>query len=250
MKNDILNKSLLELEEWTWLRQPSGDDLQSDRLTMELDCLSKKKLCDYNNSDIYLAVSQEKGLRFTLPLAIRLIEDEILIECEFYEGDLLKAVLQVSPEYYQNNATDFIKVASIVSLTDNLRIMSEYDGNRELRRLFENWSDYRQSYWLRIITKDYAQPIDSVKKFICHAVSDDISTNVEFGDYIEYWKWPEQGELTVILTTVIPFDILRGRIAREWVAADRIGNSFVANSRMVEINHDQIDWISIDLWIN
>ena len=100
MKNEILNKSLLELGEWTWLRQPSGDDLQSDRLTMELDCLSKKKLCDYSNSDIYLAVSQEKGLRFTLPLAIRLIEDDILIECEFYEGDLLKAVLQIPTTYY------------------------------------------------------------------------------------------------------------------------------------------------------
>jgi len=250
MKNDILNKSLLELGEWIWLRQPIGDDLQSDRLTMELDCLSKKKLCDYSNSDIYLAVSQEKGLRFTLPLAIRLIEDDILIECEFYSGDLLKAVLQVSQEYYQNNATDFIKVASIVSLTNNLRIMSEYDGNRELRRLFENWSDYRQSYWLRIFTKDYTQPIDSVREFICHAVSDDMSANVEFGDYIKYWKWPEQGELTAMLATVIPFDILRGRIARQWVAGDRIGNSFVANSRIVEINHDQIDWISIDLWIN
>ena len=247
MKNEILNKSLLELGEWTWLRQPSDDDLQSDRLTMELDCLSKKKVCDYRNSDIYLAVSQEKGLRFTLPLAIRLIEDDILIECEFYEGDLLKAVLQVSPEYYQNNATDFIKVASIVSLKDNRRIMSEYDGNRELRRLFENWSDYQQSYWLRIITKDYTQPIAGVKKFIYHAVSDDMSADVKFGDYTEYWKWPEQGTLLTMLTTIIPFDILRSRIAHEWVAADRIGNSFVANSRIVKINYNQIDWISIDL---
>ena len=247
MKNEILNKSLLELGEWTWLRQPSGDDLQSDRLTMELDCLSKKKLCDYSNSDIYLAVSQEKGLRFTLPLAIRLIEDDILIECEFYEGDLLKALLQVSQEYYQNNTPDFIKVASIVSLKDNLRIMSEYNGNRELKRLFEKWSDYRQSYWLRIITKDYTQPIDGVKGFICHAVSDDMSADVEFGDYTEYWKWPKQGTLLTMLTTIIPFDILRSRIAHEWVAADRIGNSFVANSRIVKINYNQIDWISIDL---
>lgn len=250
MKNDILNKSLLELGEWTWLRQPSGDDLQSDRLTMELDCLSKKKLCDYSNSDIYLAVSQEKGLRFTLPLAIRLIEDDILIECEFYEGDLLKAVLQVSPEYYQNNATDFIKVASIVSLNGNRYIMSEYNGNRELRRLFENWSDYQQSYWLRIITKDYAQPIDGVKEFLYRTISDDMSADVEFGDYTEYWKWPEQGTLLTMLTTVIPFDILRNRIARQWVAADRIGNSFVADSRTMEINCEQIYWINIDLSIN
>lgn len=104
-----------------------------------------------------------------------------------------------------------------------------------------------KKYWLRIITKDYTQPIDGVKKFICNALSDDVSANVDFGDYIEYWKWPKQGGLTAMLTTVIPFDILRGRIAREWVAAGRIGNSFVADSRTMEINYDQIDWISIDL---
>ena len=186
-------------------------------------------------------------MRFTLPLAIRLIEDDILIECEFYEGDLLKAVLQVSPEYYQNNATEFIKVASIVSLKDNRRIMSEYDGNRELRRLFENWSDYRQSYWLRIITKDYAQPIDGVKEFLYRTISDDVSADVEFGDYTEYWKWPEQGTLLTMLTTVIPFDILRNRIAQQWHPADRIGNSFVADCRTMGINHNQIDWICITL---
>lgn len=105
----------------------------------------------------------------------------------------------------------------------------------------------KKKYWLRVITKDYAQPIDGVKEFLCHAISDDISAEVEFGNYIEYWKMPEHGVLTVMLTTVIPFDILRDRIAQQWHPADRIGNSFVADSRTMEINCKHIFWFSIDL---
>lgn len=247
MKNEILNKSLLELGEWTWLWQPSDDNLQSDRITMELDCLSKKKLCDYSNSDIYLAVSQEKGLRFTLPLAIRLIEDDILIECEFYSGDLLKAVLQIPTTYYQLNVDDFIKVASLISLKDNKRIMFDYHDNRELCRLYDLWGDYRKSYWVRIITNNYRLPIDDVKDFIYQTVGDDSSSEVDFSDYTRYWKSDNQGELTAMISTVIPFGVLRKRIAEQWTPADRIGNSFVANSRTMEINYKQISWISIGL---
>lgn len=246
MKNEILNKSLLELGEWIWHRQPTGDDLQSD-LTIELDCLSKKKLCDYSNSDIYLAVSQEKGLRFTLPLAIRLIEDDILIECEFYPGDLLKAVLQIPTTYYQLNVDDFIKVASLISLKDNKRIMSDYYGNRELCRLYDLWGYYRKSYWVRIITNNYRLPIDDVKDFLYQTVGDDSSSEVDFSDYTRYWKSDNQGELTAMISTVIPFGVLRKRIAEQWTPADRIGNSFVANSGTMEINCKQISWISIDL---
>ena len=88
-----LNKSLRELGAWSWLREPPEMELNSDRLTIELDRISKKKLCQYTSSDIYLAVSQEKGLQFTLPMAVAILSDDLLIDCEFYPGDLLKAVL-------------------------------------------------------------------------------------------------------------------------------------------------------------
>ena len=107
--------------------------------------------------------------------------------------------------------------------------------------------ELKKKYWLRVITKDYAQPIDGVKEFLCYAISDDISANVEFGDYIEYWKMPKHGVLTVMFATVIPFDILRDHIAQQWYPADRIGNSFVADCRTMEIKCKQIFWISIDL---
>lgn len=244
--NDYLNKSLPELGAWNWLREPSEMELNSDRLTIELDRISKKKLCQYTPSDIYLAVSQEKGLKFTLPMAVVLLSDDLLIDCEFYPGDLLKAVLSVPTTYYQLHTDDFIRTASLVSLKPSQQAMYGYDGNRELRRLFDLWTDYRKSYWVRIITKDYQQPIDDIKEFIYRVIEDDASADVEFSDYAQYWKSDNQGEITAMISTVIPFDILLKRIAEQWTPANKIGNSFVADSRIFKINCNPVYWISID----
>ena len=110
--DEYLNKSLRELSAWSWLRELS----EMDRLTIELDRISKKKLCQYTPSDIYLAVSQEKGLQYTLPMAVAILSDDLLIDCEFYPGDLLEAVLSVPTTYYQHHTEDFIRIASLVSL--------------------------------------------------------------------------------------------------------------------------------------
>ncbi len=179
-------------------------------------------------------------------MAIALLSDDLLIECEFYPGDLLKAVLSVSPTYYRLHTDNFIKIASLVSLKTSKRIMYDYDGDRELRRLFDLWTDYRKSYWLRIITKDYQQPIDDVKEFIYRVVEDDASADVEFSDYVQYWKSDNQGEITVLISTVIPFDILRKRIANKWISVDKIDNSFVADSRTCKIHCNSIYCICID----
>lgn len=202
---------------------------------------------DFTVSDLYLAVSQGKGLPYTLPLAVKYLTDDLLVECEFYPGDLLKSVLQIPSTYFQQHPEDFIKVAGLVASKDNKRIMSVYDGNRELRRLFDAWTDYKKIYWFRIITKDYRQPIDEVKEFIYHAIEDDQSFDVEFTEYIRYWKTDSQGELSAMVNTVIPFDILRKRIADQWSVADKIGSSFVVDSRTAHINCDIIYWMSVDL---
>lgn len=244
--DEYLNKSLHELGVWSWLREPSEIELNSDRLTIELDRISKKKLCQYTPSDIYLAVSQEKGLQYTLSMVVALLSDDLLIECEFYPGDLLKALLSVPTTYYQLHTDDFIRTASLISLKTSKQVMYGYDGNRELRRLFDLWTDYRKSYWMRIITKDYQQPINDVKEFIYRVIEDDTSADVEFSDYVQYWKSDSQGELTAMLSTVIPFDILRKRFAEQWTPADKVGNSFVVDSRIFKINCNSVYWISID----
>ena len=246
LSDEYLNKSLLELGAWSWNREPSEIELNPDRFTIELDRISKKKLCQYTPSDIYIAVSQEKGLQYTQPMAVALLSDDLLIDCEFYPGDLLKAVLSVPTTYYQLHTDNFIRTASLCSLKTSKRVMYDYDGNRELRRLFNLWTDCRKSYWVRIITKNYQQPIDDVKEFIYNVIEDDASADVEFSDYVQYWKSDNKGEITALISTVIPFDILRKCIAEQWTPADKIGNSFVADSRIFKINCNSVYWISID----
>jgi len=105
----------------------------------------------------------------------------------------------------------------------------------------------KSKYWFRIITKDYRQPIDVVKEFIYHTIEDDPSSDVEFTEYTRSWKIDSQGELSAIVNTVIHFDILRERIADQWSAADKIGTSFIVDSRTAHINCNLIYWMSVDL---
>lgn len=107
-------------------------------------------------------------------------------------------------------------------------------------------NDIKSKYWLRIITKEYKQPIDDVKEFVYRVIEDDASADVEFSGYAKYWKSDSQGVLTALLSTVIPFDILRKRIAEQWIPADKIGNCFVSDSRTSKIHCNPIYWISID----
>lgn len=179
-------------------------------------------------------------------MAVAILSDDLLIDCEFYPGDLLKAVLSVPTTYYQHHTEDFIRIASLLSLKTSQQVMYDYGGNRELRQLFDLWTDYRKSYWVRIITKDYQQPIDDIKDFIYRVIEDDMSADVEFSDYAQYWKSGNQGEITALISTVIPFDILRKRIGCKWTPADKIGNSFVADSQNSTINCNYVYWISID----
>ena len=94
-----------------------------------------------------------------------------------------------------------------------------------------------QIIWVRIITNNYRLPIDDVKEFLYQTVGDDSSSEVDFSDYTHYWKSDNQGEITAMISTVIPFDILRQRIAEQWTIADKIGNSFVEDM-LVKVDID------------
>lgn len=58
-------------------------------------------------------------------------------------------------------------------------------------------NDIKNKYRLRIITKDYQQSIDDIKEFIYRVIEDDASADVEFSDYIQYWKSDNQGNYSL-----------------------------------------------------
>jgi hypothetical protein len=58
--------------------------------------LRKKQLCDFTIEDLRLMIGQSIGLKYLLPKAMEFIAENPFAEGDFYEGDLLLAVVKTS----------------------------------------------------------------------------------------------------------------------------------------------------------
>ncbi|MBI1184049.1 hypothetical protein GC194_07250 [bacterium] len=64
--------------------------------------LRKKPLKDFEVEDFRMLISQQIGLKYLLPLAFAILRENILAEGDYYEGDLLKAILNIERDFWQN----------------------------------------------------------------------------------------------------------------------------------------------------
>jgi hypothetical protein len=48
-------------------------------------------------------IGQQIGLDYLVPLAIETLENDLFAEGNYYEGDLLKSVLSIRTDFWQNN---------------------------------------------------------------------------------------------------------------------------------------------------
>lgn len=73
------NKSIEEYENDYWQQRdvPTG-------LVKKVYDLRKKKLKDLSFSDLRVAISQDVGRKYTIPLALDMLKNELLIEADFY----------------------------------------------------------------------------------------------------------------------------------------------------------------------
>ncbi len=67
-------------------------------------------------------ILQEVGLKYLLTEAISLLERDLLIEGNYYEGDLLNDVLSIKPENWKMNKENWNKVDELIcDQVDTLR---------------------------------------------------------------------------------------------------------------------------------
>lgn len=88
-------------------------------------------------------IGQNMGLEYLVPLALETLKSNILAEGDFYEGDLLKSLLTIHPEFWISNPE--LKKTLCELFETNERSLSEFDTTDEIR---EGWF---QSY--RILKK-------------------------------------------------------------------------------------------------
>ncbi len=99
-RNNWRQKSLESLEKKTW---PALSSDEGSYLIKTCNSLRKKQLKDFSTEDLRIMIGQEIGLYFLIPLAIETLTVNLFAEGDYYEGDLLKSVLDLDNKFWEDN---------------------------------------------------------------------------------------------------------------------------------------------------
>jgi hypothetical protein len=104
-------RTLDELDPPAWgpPTYPSGTVLRSHELRT-------KPLGDFTAGDLRFMIGQQVALSHLIPRAIVVLDADPLIECEYFPGDLLEAVLSVDERYWQDNREQWYRVIAIADI--------------------------------------------------------------------------------------------------------------------------------------
>lgn len=80
------------------------DDIEFDSYVVRTAQAARKKpLSQLSKEEIRLLISQKIGLKYVIPRAIAILEQDPLIEVNYYEGDLLSNMLHLSLDDWSVN---------------------------------------------------------------------------------------------------------------------------------------------------
>ena len=109
-------KSIEQLEKDYW-KEPS--EFPTD---MVKKCYQYRKIsiAELTDEQIRLLISQQMGTEYLIGVALEKLEQNILTEGDFYEGDLLVAVSGLPTEFWTENQTEFRTFKSLVERNSEL----------------------------------------------------------------------------------------------------------------------------------
>lgn len=111
LKKDWRRKSLEALEKQDW-----GDPVTAPtNLVKHCIELTKVPIDTFTLSDLRLMIGQQFGLPYLIPIAIERLQDNILVEADYYEGDLLSNVLDVDAEFWRANQSYWTQINHLIS---------------------------------------------------------------------------------------------------------------------------------------
>ena len=131
----------MKLEE-NW-KQRTLEDLENDvweesihTTGLILTCvkLRQKPLNSFGTEDLRVMIGQNIGLKYLIPLAIEILQKDILAEGNYYEGDLLINVLRSDKIYWQETSKNWVLVCNLFK--QNSSRLKEFDTLDEIR---EEW---------------------------------------------------------------------------------------------------------------
>ena len=92
LENNWRQRSLENLEKKSW---PSLNSDEDSYLIRTCNSLRKIPLQDFTNENLRIMIAQQIGIYYLMPLVIETLTDNLFAEGDMYEGDILKAVLDI-----------------------------------------------------------------------------------------------------------------------------------------------------------
>ena len=102
------NKNLEELDGENW-----GEPNYNSYVVTNCHRLRRVSLKDFTVEDLRLMIGQGISLKFLIPLALEYLESNSFAEGDFYPGDLLNNVLDVSREFWNENPSLLRRISVI-----------------------------------------------------------------------------------------------------------------------------------------
>ena len=125
------NSTLEFLENDIW-----SDPEYDSHLVLICHALRRKPLKDFEVEDLRIMVGQNIGLEYLIPIAIKKLTDDILVEGDMYEGDLLTGVLKSQPTYWKSNKSNWGKVCSLFEI--NRTLLDNFDTSDDIKQEWIN----------------------------------------------------------------------------------------------------------------
>lgn len=108
--------------------------------------LRKKSISNLTNEELRLALSQDIGIELIIPIVKAKLEENLLLECDLYPGDLLHQFVQKLGEYWGESEPLKFEVKSLI--VSNLDTINNSDKvpkqvKNEISRIFD---EYEQTH--------------------------------------------------------------------------------------------------------
>jgi hypothetical protein len=95
---------------------------------------------DLSVEQLRLLIGQNEGLDYLIPKAIQLLNTDILIEGDMYEGDLLCAVLSRDPSYWETHQENRSRICSL--LADRKQEFEKRNKNNSLKQVIKKVEEF------------------------------------------------------------------------------------------------------------
>ncbi|MDC7997708.1 contact-dependent growth inhibition system immunity protein [Gilvibacter sediminis] len=137
LENNWRSKSLENLEKDHWGPVPKDES----RLVTRCHQLRKIPLDQFETEDLRLMIGQSIGLKFLVPIALEVLEQNILAEGDLYEGDLLSATLTSDRNYWESQKESWDKLCAIIK--ENQEVLNneaaQYSTGKKILAAFDEF---------------------------------------------------------------------------------------------------------------